>query len=563
MSEIVEILGENKFAGSKNTDIRTRLVLDQTNKIQYETTLFYNINQQDQYTDEKRDCNQYRIYGKINPIINLNANIKTISNRKKINFDKNIFDFNLKNWSVVILKPKRIITDFDLQNNPIYSKGLKDIKKNDDTGKSILNIQLGAGLPAKTFFDLRNRDNLGLLFPLGHNFKPGDKVYIRGDETKLNTGVYSVEFIMGNRIYINAPYRLSVSPAQSISFKSGVNTLSNNLGTKPGSRTEQVNGLTIKEGFSTNLNLDKPLLEPFLSPEYYVSKIFEKEKLEYYVKTLEVIALVDDISNCAFSRNSFSETVMNYLLNTDLKLADLFDNKGEPITELYLGIVKNGSEKNVFSDVESHFSMFIDNVGLNDGLEKITTSLIPGKKVKVGDIFYHSLCETTTEELTEVEISKLHHRFFHNNVLFNYNPFYSIKLRHRSSYIEDSDNNFGIPPYSIYSKQRQKYIWRDIFDVGVTDENGDGVNFPFMNGSYYVFTPINFFVNIERKYTNKYTLNMNDVTASETNTSDELTDVLNELNDINIEESNNDVVTDLVNTDVENKPFSNYSDFKC
>ena len=68
-------------------------------------------------------------------------------------------------------------------------------------------------------------------------------------------------------------------------------------------------------------------------------------------------------------------------------------------------------------------------------------------------------------------------------------------MKLKSPYIEDGDaNTTNIPTYAVYSKQKEKYIWRDIFDVGISDEDGNVIDFPFMNNALYVFKQINFFV---------------------------------------------------------------------
>ena len=54
-----------------------------------------------------------------------------------------------------------------------------------------------------------------------------------------------------------------------------------------------------------------------------------------------------------------------------------------------------------------------------------------------------------------------------------------INLKLKSTYIEDSDTTQSTPNYAIHSRQRDKYIWRDIFDIGVSDENGNKIDFTF------------------------------------------------------------------------------------
>ena len=62
--------------------------------------------------------------------------------------------------------------------------------------------------------------------------------------------------------------------------------------------------------------------------------------------------------------------------------------------------------------------MFIDYTPNELGIEKINTI----KPIKKGDIFYHSLCEYTTENLEEVEITKFKHGVYYEDVLFQYQP---------------------------------------------------------------------------------------------------------------------------------------------
>ena len=108
MSDIVEILGEKKFIGSKRKELKTRVVFEENKKIQYEHNLFYDISQQTQYITEKNESNKFRIYGKINPIINFNVHQKLTNNTDRlIEIDNNLFDMNLNNWTIVVLKSKR------------------------------------------------------------------------------------------------------------------------------------------------------------------------------------------------------------------------------------------------------------------------------------------------------------------------------------------------------------------------------------------------------------------------------------------------------------------------
>lgn len=572
MSNIVEILGEKKFSGSRSSDLKSSIVLEETNQTRYDNNLFYTLSQQTQFINEKNNCNNFRIYGKINPILSLDVNTKTINGLKKANINSSIFDINLKNWSIVILKSKQIQSGFDANNNPIYSKGAKKILKyiDDDIAKDLrFNLDLTKGLPARTFNSQVYKENYGLYFPLSHNLSVGDRIKIdSGSESKLKSGFYIVEIVDSDRVYINqAPFyvnrdiiidnrasavQLSVTNFVDVTNANAAiqqqNTLTNVL---------NVRNLTFAQNIDSidNLSIPRPKMAQYIQPEFYVTKIVEQEALEYYVKVLEVIDVIDEVDDCGFSKNFLNQQVKSFFLNRNLNLDNYTNNKGEPLTDIYIGIIKNGAiNVNEYLTVESHFSDFIDHVSNGDGLEMINNSSIsPNKKTKIGDTFYYRVCEHTTESLTEVELAPVYHRLIHNNILFNYKPFYKTNIKLKSPYIEDGDVNVTtIPPYAVYSRQKEKYIWRDIFDTGVADEDGNVIDFPYMNDALYVFNQINFFLRSEKSATKSYTLNLNDINNGDNGGNEENNDVSDILNDMNINE-----------IDPNTKPYNEYKDQKC
>lgn len=590
MSSIIEILGEKKFSGSRNKELSTRLVLDENQKIQYENNLFYNVSQQDQYTTEKNNSKSFRFYGKINPIINSDVYQKTTSGDTRVELNKNIFNLNLNNWSVVILKSKRVESSFDSNGNQLYSKGVKNLNVRRG-GLTIFNANLTNGLPAQMFTSKIYTENYGLYFPVGHNFIPGDKIRLTSnDRYGLSNGFYEVVYVDGDKIFIDTPPKNSryvvlngltrdlVAETRLIEYNINKTQISkavlNDNYLKPVQMSksdivnlqeltseiaynndtfQNINGLNVKKNNTTKATkIKRPSIELIVKPQYYVSKVVENELLEYYIKTLEVIDIIEEMDPCAFSVNSYAQGNINFFLNRDLILDNLYNNLNEPISDLYIGIIKNGSpDLTSFSSVESHFSKFINYVNVDNGIEKITDNNITlNKKVKVGDVFYHSVCEHTTENLQEVELDTVQHRFIHKDILFKYSPFYKVGLKLKSTYIEDSDTAQNIPNYAIFSRQRDKYIWRDIFDIGITDENGNKIDFPFTNGAFYVYNNLNFFVTPEPMATRKYALNKNDITSSGNKYTNE---ILTIFNDLNLEE---DDIKGI-------KPYNKYNDKRC
>ena len=557
MSDIIEILGEKKFIGSRNKELSTRLVLEENKKIQYDNNLFYNVSQQDQYLTEKNNSKTFRFYGKINPIIN-----------------------------------------FDANGNQVFSKGVKNIRR------SGFNTNLTNGLPAQMFTSKVYTENYGLYLPLGHNFTPGDKIKLNSnDRYGLSNGFYEVVFVDGDKIFIDTPpkkstyIQLNLINQLSIDRTSIRNAITSTIAlpddylkTVQLSKSnideisilkdniiydndtfQNIRGLDVKIKDAPKITKEKrPKIQQIIKSQYYVSKVIEKELLEYYVKVLEVVDVIEELDTCAFSVNSYDNSNINFFLNRNTNIDNLYNNLNEPISDLYIGIIKNGSATAFnllesplitttpfssltnlppFSSVESHFSRFINYVGDNDGIEKITDNTV-SQKIRIGDVFYHSVCEHSTENLQEVEVDMLHHRFIHNDIIFTYKPFYKINLKLKSTYIEDSDTTQSTPNYAIHSRQRDKYIWRDIFDIGVSDENGNKIDFPFTNGAFYVYNNFNFFVTPEPRATRKYDLNKNDITSDGSKYTNEILSIFDDLN--------------LKENDIKGiKPYNKYKDKRC
>jgi hypothetical protein len=61
-------------------------------------------------------------------------------------------------------------------------------------------------------------------------------------------------------------------------------------------------------------------------------------------------------------------------------------------------------------------------------------------------------------------------------------------------------NTDSIPNYAFYSQNSGNFLWRDIYEYGFIDTDGEGVNYPFMNGIHYPYQ--NFFFRIIPEGTN-------------------------------------------------------------
>jgi hypothetical protein len=49
------------------------------------------------------------------------------------------------------------------------------------------------------------------------------------------------------------------------------------------------------------------------------------------------------------------------------------------------------------------------------------------------------------------------------------------------------NNIANAPDYSYFSTTYNSLIWRDIYNYGFKDNDGNGVDFPFLNGTHYPY----------------------------------------------------------------------------
>lgn len=386
MNNITEILGSKKAALNVNSDIKTRLILSQPSTLNVESSLFIDINQDEQYVLEKTASNNFRFYGSISPIINKQAYKKNQDNIEPINLDTKILSFDDNNWTMVLLQPNK--------NNT--NKGQKKLTN------SYSSVDLTNGLPALPVRpSFKEKGNLfkGLYFYLGHNFKVDDKIYVKSttDNGYLTTGIYTITSVKGNRVFTNEIYRVTSNIVHNSAYSvSNSNVVVNN----PSDIKQLSKGLTVKtvdknagkvnitvsdidfgyfdENNITNFISSRPSSYENINPTLYVRKILDNEILEYYVKTGVVVDVLNQLDDCGFSLSPYGIKKKNFVFNNTFDTTNLIDNLNNPINHVYLGIIKNGStSENNFSDVEANLTQLIEFTNLNEGYQIINTNQHP------------------------------------------------------------------------------------------------------------------------------------------------------------------------------------------
>jgi len=232
------------------------------------------------------------------------------------------------------------------------------------------------------------------------------------------------------------------------------------------------------------------------------------------------------------------EGSQSYLISfkKDIDVSQYFDNLNRPLSKLYVTIINkgyfgwfnkptnlnepysSGLRQGFGFNINSYLSEYWSAQNFNINKTSIPTNnytrnqykFYYNENLKIGDIVDGDFCEYNNFEMIERTISKLCHKITYNADIFKisyiqggnpatinqrianpqgyyYTPHYSITLREFSTYIEEgnSKNIVNIPNYAFYSSKSKLIIWRDMYDYGYIDNDGVGVDYPFLNGTHY------------------------------------------------------------------------------
>ena len=474
------------------------------------------------FNNERQSCTFYRIIGTINSVasnslFNLNNsannNLSTYSyfNNSVFNgatfFDK--LNNNLKEkdgWFGYFNKnnPNNTLCLFtDLEPKRERFSFISDIRPfNGSTGQIVNNWDLTITYPAAVDSG-HTMVNNGLLIcdaqpaiastkqmvaiglPCKHNLVAGDTVRITG--TNGYNGDYLVTRIgLDNGDLKEYYFVIDAPPTGAISGNSRIKRLSNDVESK------------------------------------YYFRIFRKIK----TRSSNVVENDDyEIYKLGFSENIFSDTITQFTFNEDIDVSNLTDNLGRPLSELYLTILKTSSNNlftNISSGIETPFISNLNNSVTNTYLTSIPVinkihnggstpfpSHIPlESNISFNNTdFYGDLVDYNDNDLREVVLAEVNHRFNTINRESNpqlvtstqtinlgprqegyyYKSHHLIRIRNFSSYIEQADNSVeNIPSYATNIGDG-RLTWRDLLDIGYNEQGLNTLDYPFTNGSHYLY----------------------------------------------------------------------------
>jgi len=228
--------------------------------------------------------------------------------------------------------------------------------------------------------------------------------------------------------------------------------------------------------------------------------------------------------------NNYSYTLIT---KNDVILEGLFDNQKRPVSELFLTFVHKGysgyfnkpfsnnvglkqgwsfnvrsTNSNYWADNNfvSNSSIEVDSYNLTD-INGVTKTFYYNKNLNIGDTIDGDFCEWNDYEQSERVVSSFYNKIKYNQDVFNtettptnnsegfyYKSHNPMQLRVYSNFIESGDVNSVdlVPFYAFFSQSDQEFRWRDLYEYGYVDEQGRGVDYPFLNKSHYPFADITF-----------------------------------------------------------------------
>ena len=218
-----------------------------------------------------------------------------------------------------------------------------------------------------------------------------------------------------------------------------------------------------------------------------------------------------------------------FMVNKDIDVTNIVDNNNKPLTKLYITIINRGymgwfnkpaQNQQTAIDIGWEFNFLKNSVDTwwnhqsiinKDNIPvsyytKQGVNFYFNKLLKKDDVIKGDFCEYNDIEQKEYVLSPIYHKYslntevFYDNSINNYPsgylyvPHYDIPIRVFSDYIETGVKGEVdvVPPYSYYSENNNKFLWRDLYTYGFIDNNGIGLNIPFINNAHYPFKSIYF-----------------------------------------------------------------------
>jgi len=554
--EIRIVRGEDRFAGSSNSDIQINVDLQGHNRNIVEGDRVKILNLEQQFNDERQKSKKFRISGKITNIFDnvisgatqyepyknnlyyINE-VNTIENESIIwegypQYDEFTF-YRTRGIDGHLTFINKSATTYNWTTYVSYGYSNKENQAMKhkvifESGTSVNNFVVTDGIP----YYIRNKQKSGknlITFYCGvsHNLSIGDWIYTKNEIAgKRHFEVYS----LGDESYGNEDKVFSI-------FNYGFDDpLFGNYSTGNFRRVIDINNTgetTSKYYVRTHKILTQSTNSDITKLGFENNPFPIKKKLEYSGLT------PNNVQRTSIKDGSMTVGIS---FDEDINLEGLRDNLDRPITELYVTILNKGYmgwfnnpslgfnlsntgvqvgwDMNFLSnDIDEWWG--VNNYNNRDNIpfgeyEVNNNTFYYNKDLEKGDVIMGSMCEHNEYENKETELSEISHKISYNPQIFDnnslntnpdgyvYKPHYKIPITVYSDYIEtgERDKVDLVPDYAFYSKYENQWRWRDIYQYGFIDSNGKGYNHPFINDCHYPYTNILFLLSPMKKDLNNY-----------------------------------------------------------
>lgn len=380
-----------------------------------------------------------------------------------------------------------------------------------------------------------------LTSPVEHGMKAGEFVVLSGLTLTGNASgrTFTIDSI-GNEVYNSDKYVINILKSQIVT---GTTIPLLTVGKRCLNRND-ITGTTSQYYVHQHRTLTD-------STDYILDKIgFESPIWEDERKLLVENSSGDN--DVLVERNRMESLIYDF--KEPLVLTGITNNLGYTPTDVYLTVIYRNSNGYFNYPPKVGWKFNFHNTWLDNhfsGTTSIDTNITTTSFTKSGFTFYSgnpislgttgltgAYVEYNKNELKERIISEAFHKITNPIATFNhgqttgstnasssnleglyYQPYYRIKLKELSPYVETAKTNdiINLPENTLYFEKEGLWKWRDLYDHGYIDPDGYGVNHPFINGIHYVKNDINFYLRNERFFQNKTDglTNFNDKTITD------------------------------------------------
>jgi hypothetical protein len=549
------LLNSVRLPNNVNVDTQIQFGIENTNKPLPLNNIDTTVSEFEQFEKERRESTLYRFYGVVKPVISnplFNENIKIYRDTNNNIVSKPILSssiFEKDGWvGSYNDEPNLDALQFNDNKSSLcdffpFDPGYDRLNFLDSDGVQNYLLKITYPFKSKDIVLVKNNSNVSLKdgIPIIEKFpiKLNGRFYT-GFRTAMNHGLIQDDRISLLRFTDNTPNNsLKLDINYYRVFKLGNETNDNKLRTFVIDVEPQDIDFTIGISTVKRVVRDKP-------SSYYVRQFKSLTSSDYKDY---------DLYPAAYGVTYFEDNVAAFNFKKDVDVDGLVDNLNRPLSELYLTISKNDNDSNS-SSINSQYWLskqqnlptpfntrfwtkisagyiLEDNPNINYNIrsygdpnyngsvyyENIDESdnIFDGDIVEYNEnellerrleIVYHRINTVYRERLNQIDSSKENKREG-----YIYAPHNLIQIREFANYINpivnlqsvidrynitnpleilDLKKSFRIPDYATEISPNV-FKWRELLEIGEVDSTGNGVDYPFEDGSHYIYLDKRFY----------------------------------------------------------------------